>query len=71
MLLLFFSLGGPEIIFLMVFFLFVAFLPLLALIDVLKSRFAGSDKIVWLLVVLLLPFLGALFSFPIGRKQKI
>jgi hypothetical protein len=44
---------------------------LIALIDVLRNEFTGNNKLVWLLVVLLLPLVGALLYFIIGRTQKI
>lgn len=35
-----------------------------AFVDILKSQFkGGSDKIVWLLVVLFIPFVGVLLYF--------
>ena len=42
-----------------------------SLIDILKSDFQGSGKIVWLLVVFFLSLLGSILYFFIGRKQKI
>ena len=52
--------------------LIVIFVPsLIALIDILKNDFAGNNKIVWLLAVILVPFIGAIAYFIIGRKQKI
>jgi Phospholipase_D-nuclease N-terminal len=41
------------------------------LIDILKSEFTGSNKIVWLLAVILLPLLGAVLYWFIGREQKV
>lgn len=41
------------------------------LIDVLKSEFKGSGKIVWLLVVFFLAILGSILYVAIGRKQRI
>jgi len=45
-------------------------LTIMALIDILKSKFNGNDKIVWILVVLFFNLLGAILYFIIGRKQK-
>ena len=42
-----------------------------ALVDILKSEFTGSNKIIWVIVVLLLPLLGSILYFAIGTKQKI
>lgn len=46
-------------------------LTIVALVDILKSEFSGNNKIVWVLVVLLTNFFGALLYFMIGRQQKI
>ncbi len=44
---------------------------IIALVDILKSEFKGNNKIVWILVVLLANFFGAVLYFLIGREQKI
>jgi Phospholipase_D-nuclease N-terminal len=42
------------------------------LVDILKSDFKdGSTKLIWLLVVFFLSFLGVVLYFMIGKKQKI
>jgi len=62
--------GGSEII--LVFIALMIFLfPLVALIDIVTHNFKGNDKIVWVLVVTLLPLLGAGLYLSIGRFQKI
>ncbi|MEO7315117.1 MAG: PLDc N-terminal domain-containing protein [Ginsengibacter sp.] len=55
------------------FFIIVPFcLFLLAIIDILRNQFKGANtKLIWILVVLLLPFLGSILYFLIGRKDKI
>jgi len=53
-------------------FLLLIFLPfILAFIDILRSDFSGNNKIVWLLAVIFVPFIGAVAYLIIGRKQKI
>jgi len=42
-----------------------------SLIDLLKSRFEGNDKTVWLLVLILLGIPGMILYRVIGKKQKI
>jgi uncharacterized membrane protein len=42
-----------------------------ALIDILKNEFTGSNKLIWLIVVIMVPFLGMLLYWFIGREQKI
>jgi hypothetical protein len=49
-----------------------AILWLWALIDVLRSEFRDSStKVVWLIAIIFVPFLGAILYFGIGRRQKI
>ena len=64
-----YGIGITELIMLMVLFVFIP--GFIALIDILKSDFKGNDKIVWLLVLILVPFIGMIAYFVIGRKQKI
>ena len=44
---------------------------IIALIDILKSKFEGNNKIVWVLVVLFFNLIGAILYFTIGKNQKI
>ena len=45
---------------------------IVALVDILKSDFRGQfDKLIWILVILLIPFLGSILYFVIGRKNKV
>jgi len=54
------------------FVLLLFFLPfILAFIDILRSDFGGNNKIVWLLAVIFVPFIGAVAYFIFGRKQKV
>ncbi len=62
-------LGVAELFFLLL--ILVVPLWIIALVDVLKSDFKGNDKLIWLLVVIFLPFVGSLCYFFIGRKQKV
>lgn len=55
-----------------IFVFIIVLLPLIiALVDILRNEFTDSNKIVWLLVVILVPFLGYILYFFIGTKQKI
>ena len=65
-----FLFGGGILITLFV-ILFIFLLPLLALISALMSDFPGNEKILWVLIILLLPFLGSVLYFLIGRNQRI
>lgn len=45
-------------------------LPIVAVIDILKSRFSGNDNLLMLLIVLFIPF-GAIIYFLIAPSKKI
>jgi len=45
--------------------------PIIALIDIIKNKFEGNNKIIWVLVVLFLNLIGAILYFTIGRNQKL
>lgn len=65
-----FLFGGGILITLMV-VLFIFLIPLLALISALMSDFPGNEKILWVLIIIVLPFLGSVLYFLIGRNQRI
>ena len=44
---------------------------LFCLIDILRNKFEQNDKMVWVIVVLLLPILGSLLYVTIGMRRKI
>ena len=46
-------------------------LPIIALVDVLKNNFLNNNKVIWVLVILLLPLIGSILYFIIGTKQKV
>ena len=63
---------GPWQIIIILITVFLGVIPtIIALIDIVRNEFSGNNKIVWLLVVLLGNFFGALLYFIIGRKQKL
>lgn len=64
--------GGAELLVLVLVFIAPAILVLWALIDVIKSDFKDStNKIIWLLLIIFLPLLGAILYFVIGRSQRV
>ena len=65
------SLGGIEITLIVVGMLVFFVIPLIALVDILKSEFEGYNKLIWVLVILFLWIIGAILYYFIGRKQKI
>ncbi|TFH26359.1 MAG: hypothetical protein E4H10_07210 [Bacteroidia bacterium] len=64
----FFGLGILMTLFII---FFVILLPIIALISVLMNDFRGNDKILWVLIIIFLPFLGSLLYFLIGRDKRI
>jgi hypothetical protein len=44
---------------------------IISFIDILKGRFEGNGKIVWLLAIVLLGIPGVILYRIIGKKQKI
>ena len=66
------GLGGFELLLLMVFFLIPAVHWIIAPVDVLKSNFEDStNKLIWVLVIILFPNVEAIIYFVFGRKQKV
>jgi len=63
-----FYLGIP---FLFIFILFIILLPLVVLVDILRSEFRDNNKIIWVFVVIFFPIIGSILYFIIGRGQKI
>ncbi len=63
--------GAPQIIIVLIVFLFGLLFPLLAIIDIVKNDFEGNNKIVWLLIVIFFSFFGTILYFIMGRKQKL
>lgn len=63
------GIGGLGTVLLTV--LFIVLFPLIALINVLSNQFTSNDKLIWVLLIIFLPFLGALLYFMIGRSKRI
>ena len=62
------GLAGYELIFL----LLVVLPTIVALVDVLRSKFNSSyNKLIWVIVILFLNVIGALLYLIIGRNQRI
>lgn len=63
--------GPQEIIVILLIVPVFLVIPIIALVDILKSEFTGNNKLIWVLVVLLSWIIGAILYFFIGRNQKI
>ncbi|MFY0592162.1 MAG: PLDc N-terminal domain-containing protein [Roseivirga sp.] len=57
---------------LMLLYIIPFLIVLWALIDIIKNEFNPSqNKLIWVIVVILLPVLGSILYFAIGRQQKV
>ena len=45
-------------------------IPITALIDVLKMKSEGNDKLIWVLIILFMPIIGSLLYFTIGKSKQ-
>ena len=57
--------------FMMVFVVFTFILYIYVLIDILKHEFTGYNKIIWIIVLICFPILGAILYLVFGRGQRI
>ncbi|GAB3024111.1 PLDc N-terminal domain-containing protein [Spirosoma pulveris] len=68
----FIGIGGIELFLLLGVLAFLFILPIIALIDVVRSNFRGpNDKVIWVIIIVFLNLIGALLYIFIGRKQRI
>ena len=51
-------------------FIFVLLLPIIAIIDILNSKFQGNDSLLMLLIVIFIPC-GAILYFILSPSRKI
>jgi len=63
--------GTLELSIILICIFFFGLLPLMALIDILRSNFEGNNKLIWILVVLFANVIGSILYFAIGTNQKI
>jgi len=57
---------------LIAFYILPFIIVVIALVDIIRNEFNQSrNKLVWIIVVILLPIIGSVLYYFIGRKQKI
>jgi hypothetical protein len=61
------AIGLTEIILIF----FVVLFPLIALISILTNKFSGNEKLLWVIVVILIPLVGSILYFVFGKKNII
>jgi hypothetical protein len=57
--------------FLMIFIVFSFILYIYILIDILRYEFTGYNKVIWIIVLICFPVLGAILYLVFGRGQRI
>jgi hypothetical protein len=66
------NISDKEISLLQNFLIYVSVALIVAcLVDILKSKFESDNRMKWILIVILLPIVGAILYFFVGRQQKI
>ncbi len=64
--------GGAELFVILIILGLPLSIIVLALVDILRSEFkTPENKIIWVIVTLLLPIIGALLYLLIGRSQRL
>ena len=61
------ALGTTQIVIILLVILF----PVVALVSALQNDFPGNEKIIWIVLIIFLPFLGAILYFLIGRNKRL
>ncbi|KRG29047.1 PLD nuclease N-terminal domain-containing protein [Salegentibacter mishustinae] len=44
---------------------------LISLVDILRNKFEKNNKLIWFVSIIIVPLLGPILYFLIGRKQKV
>jgi hypothetical protein len=66
------GIGVQELFLLLIFLALPALLWLWAIVDLLGSKFqSDTNKLIWALVIIFVPFIGSILYLVVGRKQKI
>ena len=63
--------GPQELIIILIVGISFFLLPLLAIIDIIKSKFEGNMQLIWIIVVVFFNIIGSILYFIIGINQKI
>jgi len=65
------NIGLGEIVLILMTLGLLVVLPLMAIIDILKSKFKDNDAAIFVLIVLFAPIIGPILYFVVGSKRKI
>jgi len=61
------AIGTTQIVIILLVLLF----PVVALVSALQNDFPGNEKLIWILLIIFLPILGAILYFLIGRGKRL
>lgn len=63
--------GPAELVIILVVVLGFFLLPLIAIVDIIRSKFEGNLQLIWIIVIAFFNIFGAILYLIIGRNQKI
>ena len=63
--------GSAELVIILFVGLFLFLLPLIAIVDIIRSKFEGNMQLIWVIIVVFFNVFGTILYFIIGRNQKI
>jgi uncharacterized membrane protein YeiB len=65
------EIGIMDIVMVIFFIIIPVILFIYAFVDLIKSRFANRhNKLIWAIIILLVPFFGAILYLVIGKRYK-
>ena len=63
--------GPQELIVILIVSLFFFLFPIVAIVDIVRSKFEGNLQLIWVIIIVCFNLIGAILYFIIGRNQKI
>jgi len=51
-------------------FLLGILLPIIAIVDIVRSRIHENDKIVWIIIIIFIPILGSILYFLLAQNRR-
>lgn len=44
-------------------------LPIIAIVDIIRSRMYENDKIIWVIIIIVIPILGSILYFLLAKQR--
>lgn len=63
--------GPAELVIILFVLLGIILLPLIAIVDIIRSKFEGNMQLIWIIIIAFFNIFGAILYLIIGRNQKI